>query len=61
VRCKGHGAFIARGENYKTLVIKRERKTRHGTCRLDRIIMRENVRIRIEFIWLTAGTRCELL
>jgi hypothetical protein len=48
-----------RGEKYKTWVIKKERKTRHGTCRLDRrIIMRQHVRKRIEFIWLKAGTRC---
>jgi len=62
VRYMGHGAFIGRGEKYKALVIKRERKTRHGTCGLARrIIMRDNVRIRTEFIWLTAGTICELL
>jgi hypothetical protein len=52
----GHGAFIGRGENYKGLVIKRGKKTQHGTCRLGGIIVGENVRI-----YLTAGTRCELL
>jgi hypothetical protein len=56
-----YGTFIERGEKYKALVIKRGRKTLHGTCRLDRIIVRGNVRIRTEFIRLTTGTRCELL
>jgi len=54
----GHGALTERGEKYKALVIKKD-TARHGTYRLDKIIMRGNVMIRIGFIWLTRGTRCE--